>query len=132
MYAIEVDFDVYKQLTSRRTTHDVTYNDVIRDMLGLAQSAAGHQSDKNVVQTARDWVVRRVLFPSGTNFRAKYKGHIHTARVENGALVLNGKRFKSPSEAAASITGFAVNGWYFWECMLPGKSSWRLIEDLRR
>ena len=132
MYTIEVDFDVYRQLTARRSSEDVSYNDVIRELLDMAQSVAAQDMDESILQTPKDWVVRGVLFPFGTEFRGKYKGRVHNARVENGALVLNGKRFRSPSEAAASITGYAVDGWCFWECRLPGKSSWQLIENLRR
>lgn len=133
MYTIDVDFEVYKQLTVRRATEDVTYNDVIRELLGLALSAPIPRVERANGQSPGDWVAKGVRFPAGTDFRANYKGQVHAARVEGGALVLsNGKRFDSPSAAAVSITGSAVNGWRFWECRLPGKSSWQLIESLRR
>lgn len=134
MYTIDVDFEVYKQLTVRRSTEDVTYNDVIRVLLGLAQSdAPTHSETKGNGRSPGDWMAKGVRFPVGTDFRATYKGQVHTARVEGSALVLsNGKRFDSPSAAAVSITGSAVNGWRFWECRLPGKPSWQLIENLRR
>lgn len=32
---IEIDFDVYKELTVRRDSPDMTENDVIRNLLGL-------------------------------------------------------------------------------------------------
>jgi hypothetical protein len=132
MYAIDVDFEVYKQLTVRRATEHVTYNDVIRELLGLAPSASTPSSQSNG-QSPGDWVAKGVRFLAGTDFRANYKGQVYTARVENGALVLsNGNRFDSPSAAAVSITGSAVNGWRFWECRVPGKSSWQPIESLRR
>jgi hypothetical protein len=42
MTSIEVDFDVYKVLTMKRETESVTYNDVLRKMLGLgAREPAG-------------------------------------------------------------------------------------------
>jgi hypothetical protein len=132
MYSIDVDFEVYKQLTVRRATEHVTYNDVIRELLGLAQSAPAPSAAQGNGQSAGDWVAKGVRFPAGTDFRANYKGQVHTGRVESGALVLsNGKRFDSPSAAAVSITGSAVNGWRFWECRAPGKS-WQPIESLRR
>ena len=132
MYTIDVDFEVYKQLTVRRSTEDVTYNDVIRELLGLAQTTPLPRSEKSASPSPSDWVAKGVRFPAGTEFRANYKGQVHVARVESGALMLsNGKRFDSPSAAAVSITGSAVNGWRFWECKLPGKS-WQLIETLRR
>lgn len=133
MYAIDVDFEVYKQLTARRSTEDVTYNDVIRELLGLAQSVPISSPAKANGQALGDWIAKGVRFPVGTDFRANYKGQVHTARVESGVLALSsGKRFDSPSAAAVSITGSAVNGWRFWECRLPGKPSWQLIDSLRR
>jgi len=131
MHTIDVDFDVYKQLTVRRTTEDVSYNDVVRELLGLEQCKADAHKGASI-STAEDWVVKGVHFPKGTEFRANYKGQFHTACVEGGALVLAEKRYESPSAAAVSLTGSSVNGWRFWECRLPGKSSWQFIESLRR
>ena len=131
MHSIEVDFEVYKQLTVRRATEQVTHNDVIRELLGLKQDSPTFPRATNG-SSAEDWVSKNVRFPVGTEFRATYKGKVHTGRVEGGALSLNGKRYDSPSPAAMSVTASPVNGWRFWECRLPGKSSWQLIESLRR
>ena len=131
MHTVEVDFDVYKQLTVRRTTEDVSYNDVIRELLGLGQGKASATKEA-AGPSPEDWVAKGVRFPGGTEFRANYKGKVHTARVEGGALAVNGKQYDSPSAAAMAITGSPVNGWRFWECRLPGKSSWQFIESLRR
>lgn len=131
MHTIEVDFDVYKQLTVRRTTEDVSYNDVIRELLGLDKGKPNEVKVSASV-SLEDWVSKGVRFPTGTDFRANYKGKVHCARVEGGALALNGRRYDSPSAAAVSITGSSVNGWRFWECRLPGKSTWEFIERLRR
>lgn len=131
MHSIEVDFDVYKQLTVRRTTEEVSYNDVIRELLGLGQGK-GSTPKGVIASSAEDWVAKGVRFPAGTDFRANYKGQIYAGRVEDGSLVVKGKRFDSPSPAAVSITGSPVNGWRFWECKFPGKSSWQLMESLRR
>lgn len=54
------------------------------------------------------------------------------ARVENGALVLNSKRYDTPSAAAMSITGGPANGWTFWECRMPGQAGWHMIKALRK
>ena len=125
MHTIEVDFDVFKQLTVRRATEDVSYNDVIRELLGLEQVNAKGPSPN-------DWVAKGVRFPADTEFRANYKGQIRTGRIEGGALTVDGKRYESPSAAAVAITGSPVNGWRFWECRLPGKPTWQFIESLRR
>ena len=102
MRTIEVDFDVYKALTMRRPSEDITENDVLRQLLGLP----GRRSPAVPAPgpAAGDWLAKGVRFPLGTEFRATYKGQTHLARVEGGALVLNGKRFDSPSAAAMAIT----------------------------
>lgn len=132
MRTIEVDFDVYKTLTSRRPTEDVTENDVLRDLLGL--SPKRQRADPNVipVSDANAWTVKGVRFPADTEFRATFKGQTWLGRVEHGALVINGKKFDTPSAAAVAITKVATNGWTFWECRLPGQASWQIIKGLRR
>lgn len=131
MHTIDVDFDVYKQLTVRRTTEDVSYNDVIRELLGLGKGKPAAVKEPGGAGEG-DWVVKSVRFPAGTEFRANYKGQLLTGRIEGGALVVNGKRYGSPSAAAVFITSGPVNGWRFWECRFPGKTSWQLINNLRK
>jgi hypothetical protein len=136
MRTIEVDFDVFKALTLRRPTEDVSENDVLRELLGLprrqhaAPVTSATHAQKDTAQGG--WITKGVQFPAGSEFRANYKGQTHLGRVENGALVLNGKRFDTPSAAAMSITGNPVNGWTFWECRMPGHASWQIIKALRK
>jgi hypothetical protein len=130
MHSIEVDFDVYKRLTLRRETEDMSNNDVLRMILGLPKIKV-NPSAKADIPVANDWIAKGVRFPAGTEFRASYKGQVRTGRVESGALLVNGQHYDSPSSAAIAITGNNVNGWRFWECRLPGLSSWKLIESLR-
>lgn len=130
MYSnIEIDFEVFKEITSRRPTEDVTPNDVLRELLGLPSKESG---ELPVSPTGKPWIAKGVTFPHGTEFRATYKGQSYRAVVEDGALVLNGKKFSSPSAAAVSITRNSVNGWVFWECKLPGQQEWRLIKNYRK
>ena len=131
MADISVDFEVFKELTSRRRSEDMTENEVLRELLGLTKRVrnAAVQSGPDAGGVA--WVSKRVSFPHGTEFRATYKGQQFTGVVKNGALVMNGKRFTSPSAAAVSITGNPVNGWRFWECLVPGSTKWKLAADLR-
>jgi hypothetical protein len=131
MHAIEIDFDVFKRLTLRRETEDVSYNDVLRALLGLPKGKAS-SLHKPEISSPNDWVTKGVRFPAGSEFRAKYKGLMRTGKVESGALLVNGKRYDSPSSAAVSITGNTVNGWRFWEYRLPGQTTWTLIESLRK
>ncbi|MFI4940101.1 MAG: hypothetical protein ACHP7O_07150 [Burkholderiales bacterium] len=136
MPTIEIDFDVFKQLTLRRTNEDVSNNDVIRELLGIGPGKSvlkdrSGPSLKNRVALPQDWVAKGVSFPDGTDFKANYKGKIHTARVNDGAIYVNGKPYHSPSAAAMAITGSPINGWSFWECRFPGKVHWEPIESLR-
>lgn len=124
--SIPIDFEVFKALTAELSSPADTYNDVLRRVLGLAK-AVRETADAD----AGAWTVDGATFPQGTEFRAKYKGQFHTGRVEAGALVVAGKRFTSPSPAAMAITRGNVNGWRFWECRLPGESSWRSVDSFR-
>jgi hypothetical protein len=132
-YSIEVDFDVYKAITARRANEAVTENDVMRELLGLPPAKPGKQITITLSDQPQGvhWSVKGVRFPAGTEFRAKYKGQTYTGRVDGGVLFVDGKTYQTPSAAAVAITGNPVNGWRFWECRLPGKTQWQLIEALR-
>ncbi|HEX5139525.1 MAG TPA: DUF2924 domain-containing protein [Dehalococcoidia bacterium] len=129
MPTIEVDFDVFKELTARRPREDVTENDVLRQLLQLPARKPAPAAQSG--QPAGEWVSKGVHFPAGTEFRATYKGRTYLARVENAALVFNGGRYDSPSAAAMAITTVPVNGWTFWEARLPGRTSWQILKAFR-
>jgi len=129
MQTIEIDFDVFKEITIRRKAEDISPNDVLREVFGLEKK---QESTLSRMQSGKSWMVKGVEFPSGTEFRASYKGQMHFAQVEDGFLVLNGNKFHSPSAAAVSITGNPVNGWVFWECKLPREQNWQSINTLRK
>jgi hypothetical protein len=129
MPSIEVDFDVFKALTALRPSEEVSDNEVLRELLKLPPKSPAAVSSAD--PTPGEWVTKGVRFPAGTQFRAKYKGQMYLARVEGGALAFNGKLFDTPSKAAMAITTTPVNGWTFWECRLPGKSTWQMIKTLR-
>jgi len=131
MMTIEIDFEVFKGLTNRRATESISYNDVLRELLGL-NPLKTPVLNSEVASSTGAWTTKGVIFPVGTEFRANYKGQTITGKVESGALVVNGKRFDSPSSAAVSITGNMVNGWIFWECRLPGMMTWQMIKTLRK
>jgi hypothetical protein len=76
-------------------------------------------------------VIKGVRLPAGTELRARYKGQTYLARASAGALVLEGRKFDSPSAAAMSITRHPINGWTFWEARLTGQGRWTRLIDLR-
>lgn len=138
MHTIEIDFDVFKKLTVMRETEVVTYNDVLRRVLGVGAVSPSPTPTKVASQVTEastssgSWTTKGITFPAGTEFRAVHKGQTVHGRVEAGALAVNGKRYESPSAAAVAITGNSVNGWIFWECRKPGSSSWQMIKSLRK
>lgn len=130
MRTIDVDFDVFKALTARRANEQISENDVLRSLLGLSSKRS--PTAQIAADTADDWIVKGVRFPSGTEFRASYKGQTWLGRADHGALVVNGQRFDTPSAGAVYITKTPTNGWTFWESRIPGQSSWQIIKALRR
>ncbi|MBX3703590.1 MAG: DUF2924 domain-containing protein [Steroidobacteraceae bacterium] len=129
MPTIEVDFDVYKAIIARRTTEDVSNNDVLRQLFHLGSREKA--PEKVVRPDPGDLVIKGVRLPAGTALRATYKGQTHLARVANGALQLDGRSFGSVSAAAMHITGNPVNGWKFWHIQLPDQMGWRSLNSFR-
>jgi hypothetical protein len=129
MQTIEIDFDVFKEITARRKHAEITPNDVLREVFGLEPT---EKPSKQKIQSGKPWITKGVVFPHRTEFRSFYKGQMYYARVEDGFLVLNEKSFSSPSPAAMAITKNSVNGWKFWECKIPGKENWQIMISLRK
>jgi hypothetical protein len=130
MPQIDIDFEVFKELTSRRSTEEITYNDVIRDLLKLPEPAK--RQTKPAANGSKPWVVSDTSFPAGTEFMADYKGKTYSGTVKDGKLELSdGHKFSTPSAAAMHLTNTNVNGWRFWRCRLPGQSKYVLVERLR-
>ncbi|MDE2403846.1 MAG: DUF4357 domain-containing protein [Sphingomonadales bacterium] len=139
MYQIDVDFDVWKALTSMRMSERHTYNDVLRSLLNL-ESAREAETElsklecavPNAFRDARKGFHSRGLFlPDGTELRAIYKGKAFTAQIANGKWIdAKGTSFTSPSAAASAITGNNVNGLRFWEGRLPSSQNWCRLDLL--
>ena len=129
MPQIDIDFDVFKELTNRRAAEDVTYNDVIRDILKFPKAT---RSAKAASNGGKPWTVSDTSFPTGSEFFADHKGKTYSGVVKDGKLELSdGNKFTTPSAAAMHVTGTNVNGWRFWKCKTPGASQFVLIERLR-
>jgi hypothetical protein len=148
MYTINIDFEVYKAITARRATEDVTDNDVLRQTFGLpprlninnretgVEQHTALENKKTIASIHKEahvlgWTIKGIHFPIGTEFRAQYRGKMYIGNVEAGGLRVNENVYGSPSAAADAITGTSVNGWIFWECRFPGTSTWKIIKSLR-
>jgi hypothetical protein len=83
------------------------------------------KTDNEYGRDCMPWVTDKAVFPHGTEFRGKFKGSFYPAIVDNGALVITGRRFVSPSAAASSITQKTkIDGWVFWEYKQSETGSW--------
>jgi hypothetical protein len=128
MIGLDVDFDVFKALTNRRAAEEVSYNDVLRELLGLEAPPPEPPT------VSRGWTCKNVTLPDGTELRAEYKGKLYTAKIVDGVWVQAGfenKVFGSPSAAAFAITEGGINGWGFWWVKRPGDPSWMPLRKLR-
>lgn len=128
MEKIEVDFEVWQILTSKRFNEQDSYNDVLRRLLELPPIKKQNQPK---IPTGKPWIIKGIEIPEGTEFRTLYKGNYYYGKVENGYLVVDGINFSSPSSAAKHITKNSVNGWIFWECKLPGNDEFQIMSSLR-
>ena len=140
MQQIDVDFDVFKALTALRESEHHTYNEVLRDLLGLERTFGRKLGDsmsgitRGFGSTGGSGFVSRGLYlPEGTMLRAKYKGLPFTASITNGRWRdADGTEHNSPSAAAQAITGTNVNGLRFWEAKRPSDVHWRKLDALPR
>lgn len=130
---IDIDFDVYKQLTMKREAESDSYNDVLRRMLNLeAKKTAPLNGTTLSPRSGSAWVSKGVTFPDGTEFRATYKGRVCGAKIIQGRFIdENEKTATSLSQAARFITNNSVDGWIFWEVKRPSDLEWRKAGDLR-
>ena len=131
MQSIDIDFDVFKELTMRRTSESDTYNDVLRKLLKL--NPIEKRTNATELNEGKAWISKGVVFPDGTEFRSTYKGQNFTACVAGGQLRGAGDKIaNSLSYAARLVTQNSVDGWKFWEVKRPGDLKWRLADALRR
>lgn len=127
---IDVDFDVWKAITMRRTSPEMTENSVLRSLLGLGDGRTSEMLKSVAEPSVKLWETKGVKFPVGTEFRATYKGVEYRATIKEAGIEYDGTTYKYVSGAAHAVTGTQVNGWRFWECKRPGQRKWVLINEL--
>ena len=135
---IEIDFEVFKELTARRKHEGHTYNDVIRDLLKLPQTLARKLSDTFVPMSqlsggggARGFPLRGGSLPEGTKLKATYKKTEYRAEIRNGRWIDEaGEEHSSPSAAATAISNTNVNGLRFWHARRPDDEKWTRLDIL--
>jgi hypothetical protein len=145
MPQIEIDFEVWKILTSRRVHENHTYNEVLREVLQLDSDLEPVSAAEAILEgrteprglgfgliAASGFSSRDLFLPNGTLLRATYKQKIYVAKIESGRWIDDeGLEFSSPSSAANRITGKNVNGLRFWQAKRPSDESWFRLDYLR-
>lgn len=136
---IEIDFEVFKELTARRQTEAHTYNDVLRDVLGLfpansqPTSLSQSVSGGDAMHPPAGLQLKGLFLPDGSLLRADYKGRRYTAQILGGQWIdSSNNQHTSPSAAAWAITNTNVNGWRFWYAKRPSDQEWRKLEVLQK
>ena len=125
MAAVDIDFDLFKQLTMLRSSEHESISDVIRKMV----EAFTGEERRAVPASSGGVAFRGIHLPDGTKFRATYKGQTHTAEIKNGHWIdEHGVRRSSPSDAARAVTQTNVNGWRFWHARRPGETEYKLMD----
>ena len=124
MPMIEVDFESFKEITSRRRSEGMTEGDVVREALGLSKPP--------YASSGTAWHSEGVSFAPGTKLRHVFRGgKTITAEISEDGVVSNGQCFKGLSPAAAYGAGHQANGWQFWEVQLSD-GRWVKADTLRR
>jgi len=89
--------------------------------------------EKMPIKRAKKKAILAEYIRGPMKLRADYKGNIIRAKVrKDGTIRLGGKKYFSPSVAAAkACKRQSCNGWTFWKYeRAPG--DWVLIDNLRR
>ncbi len=143
---IAVDVDVHKAIEALRQGFEETENDILRRHFELPDlpSSISFEDDGPLPHGPAPnglppvWERKGVELPEGTELFLAYPGVSASGKIQNGAWVVEGKVFRSPSSAACSIVSkkrgraISVNGWMYWKVKRPTDSEWVLIHSLRK
>ena len=135
--SIEIDFDIHKMIEAERRGFSEQPYMALRRLLKLPDVDIAVAT---VSSTGVPWQEDRVVIPHGSLARMEYArgSQVYEGQFLNGALVVNGQRFKSLSAAASAVARTkdggkaSLNGWNYWQVQLPGSDKYRLMEHMRR
>jgi hypothetical protein len=78
------------------------------------------------------WIAGSVVLPHGCPLRMKYDGATYRAEIMHGKWFVGGALYASPSAAAMAATGKSLDGWLYWQAVLPLSDEWVSINTLRK
>ncbi len=88
--------------------------------------------------TGKNLVTKGGHIPHGTKLQCAYKGRTFSGLVDDGAIVVEGERFRSPGEAAIYVAKLqgndraSINGWIFWKYFDSLTNEWEVLDNLRK
>jgi hypothetical protein len=136
---IEIDFQVFKELTVRRSNENVSYNDVLRDILDIDATAtetspaglAGVRAQSLTPNVGGGYAFRGGFLPNGSKLKALFKNRIYTAEIIDGKWVgEDGVSHATPTAACTHITGTATSYGRFWSVKRPNDIEWVRLSSL--
>lgn len=141
MKTIEIPDDLYTKLleeTLKNGNREVHI--LIRNLLNKSrnQDSVSEGASLAMNGSGNNLVTKGGPILNGTKLRCTYKGRVFSAVVDNGVIVVEGERFRSPSEAAiyvAKIQGndsASINGWKFWEYFNSDTGQWEILDNFRK
>lgn len=140
MKTIEIPDDLYTKLleeTLKKGHREVHI--LIRNLLNQRrnQDSVSEEVHPFINGSGKNLVTKGGSIPNGTKLRCTYKGRVFSAVVDSGSIVVEGERFRSPTEAAiyvAKIQGndrASINGWKFWEYFNSDTGQWEVLDNFR-
>jgi len=123
---IEIDLEVHRLIETNRLSFDEPEGDILRRMVGLKPLEKQKPTGKGLD------LGHGVILPDDTLLRGMHNRVEHQAEIIGGWILLNGKRYKSPSGAATAIRGYPENGWRFLQVKRPQDSEWVPLKKLRK
>ena len=137
---IEIDLDVNKEMEKERASFSEAPNDILRRKYGLParkEPKIDSVEDKKwVKQDKRGWSGQGVSLQHGTLLAMDYNYMPYTGRIDDGAWLVDGQRYSSPSGAMHAAKtkkgqGTRLNGWNYWRVKRPVDTSWIKLDYLR-
>ena len=129
IHTIEIDLELHKVIEGARNNFNETASEILKRLIGAARAIAPE---------GKSWISKGAELPHGTQLRMTYNGKQNTAVIENGVWRLdNGESSTSPSAASWQVArtkkgGHAhVDGWHYWEALLPTETKWQSINKFR-
>jgi hypothetical protein len=138
MRTIEIDFDVHKIIENERRGFDEPPNAALRRLLSLPEMAAP-SAEVGDATAHRPWREGLVEIPHGARARMKYQRgrQVYEGLFLDGRLIVDGQEYSTLSSAASALARTrdgstpSLNGWIYWEVMMPGEGEWRRLSELR-